>query len=366
MKRAMFAFEKMRDSKSEGCILFPVAFMEKGLSGYSTHEGEAFGNVLSVVDHISRCGKIPLVFANSVERFSRSPPDMINMIDDIQVLGGVVVTASQYGAENEWPRVLWAYSEWQTLRLEIAEDSTHVNPCKNDGRSAEDHKRQRAGAISKAKKISTPGTPLNKFVRDATLAGLDILDEETTLINAVGDILDEDLMKSLQGPSSQLPAEGADCVSASQMGWNVAPDVAKSIDDFKDSGHIILPTVEKDRRSNRLGAYIATVALVLRGNVSAVVMTTSSRSSGHVGYIVLLARVCEVTNTKLVFSQHLGGNVSNEEVAVAEQDRYDSNYRAYERYLAVCEEICKRERLHPEMKKIADTRLGRTEVGEGH
>ena len=160
--------------------------------------------------------------------------------------------------------------------------------------------------------------------------------------------------------------EGADPVSASQMGWNIAPDVAKSIDDFKVSGHIILPTVEKDRRSNRLGAYIATVALVLRGNVSAVVMTTSSRSSGHVGYIVLLARVCEVTNTKLVFSQHLGGNVSNEEVAVAEQDRYDSNYRAYERYLAVCEEICKRERLHPEMKKIADTRLGRTEVGEGH
>lgn len=411
MNRAMFAFELMCDSHGGGCILFPVAFTEKGLSGYMTHEGEAFGKVLSVVELISRCGKTPLVFANS-ERFSRSLPSLINMIDKIHVLGGGVVTASQYGAENEWPRVLWAYSEWQTSCSEIAEDSTHINPCnKNDGRSAAVNRRQRDAARSNAEEILKPGTGLNRFVVDATSAGLGLLAENATVIEGISGILNEDL-KSLQGPSSQLAdikkkaeravqdltkraqpgksdngcksiiifltrtspgstchvfeaTEGADCVSASQMGWNVSPDVKESIDGFDNHQHIILPEHHKhrrkkaihheNRRSDTIDAFSATVALVLCKNVSAVVVTTSTRASGHLGYIVFLERLCELTKTKLIFSQHMGGNKSNEEVAIAEQDRYDAKKGAHQRYLAVCEGICKRESLHPKMKKIAAT-----------
>ena len=90
-----------------------------------------------------------------------------------------------------------------------------------------------------------------------------------------------------------------------------------------------------------------------------VVMSVTTRASGHPGYVLLLMEVCEATNTELVLSQYIHSEgITGEDLAVAEQKRVDAEHGAFDVYIDECKSICEGDHHFPDMSALAASRMG--------
>ena len=133
---------------------------------------------------------------------------------------------------------------------------------------------------------------------------------------------------------------------------------------FNEFDTIIIPAYKVKRRSDVIPEYISMITLILSGEVCMVVMSVTTRASGHPGYVLLLMEVCEATNTEIVFSQYIHTEgITGEDLAVAEQKRFYAEHGAFDVYIDECKTICEGSHHFPDMSALAESKIGN--VGKG-
>jgi len=325
------------------------------------------------------------------------------MVREVRSGGGVVLTLRQWNTDfSRLPLIVFAWTEWMTLQGSVRSGgATAIRPLRAD-------RLDEITAIGETGRelILREGTQQNKFVIEAALASVKAANENSSLVDSVSAILTRDRLVSLQGGVDGLkdikrkvdgifgdlerirPLNKSDdsplmilqftrtspctrtdvlevtedlLVAATQCAINNhAIEKKVGTERLDEFDHIILPLHHVNRRSVVTPEYILMLALILSGKVHMVVMTVTTRASGHLGYVLLLMKVCEATKTELVFSQYIHSeDITGEDLAVAEQVRYDAELKAYESYIDTCDTICRGDSLFSDMCQLAASALGR-------
>jgi len=198
--RLLIAYRMWRASGRDS-LLLPIHVEGKGKLGWDTKSWSSYHQVLRLIKRISSQGQTPVLFMTCITRLCRNPLCFAEMIEEIRSSGGEVLTLRQWNTDfTRLPRIIFAWIKWMTVQAAVrAGGSNNVNPLPQN-RSDEITAIGRAGS----ELILREGSPENKFVKKATLAGVAAMKKHSSLFDRVNAILSRDRMATLQGGVDSL------------------------------------------------------------------------------------------------------------------------------------------------------------------